>query len=128
MFQDDEEQTVEESSDDNEEREESREEQEQERDNEEISMAELRRQGQVGEARGGELEGDTSEEEDEEIPNEKLERLNEAHSTELERRKEEERAQNLKLTQKCREHVSKIQASGSRGRAAPMSALLIKAN
>ena len=34
----------------------------------------------------------------------------------------EERAQNLKLAEKCQDQVSKIKASSSRGGAAPMSA------
>ena len=48
----------------------------------------MRRQGQVSKAGGAEPEGDTAEKEDEEVPDEELERSNEAHRAKMERRKE----------------------------------------
>ena len=78
-------------SDENEEGEECGEEQEQERDSKEIPLAELRRQEQAGKTGGEGLGGKTAEEEDEEIPEEELDRLYEAHRVKMERRKAEKR-------------------------------------
>ena len=118
VFQNDEEQTVEESFDDNGDGEE----QQQEGDSDEVPLAEVIRW--EGKAAAEPTEGMT----EEEAPGEELERLNQAHKAKMEQRKKEEKAQNLKLTQKCREQVGKIKASGSRGGAAPMLTSSIKAS
>ena len=64
--------------------------------------------------------------EDEEVPKEELKELDRAHRAEMERRKVENWAQNLKLAQKCREQANKIKSSGSRGWTAPRLASSIK--
>ena len=119
VFRDDEEQMVEESSDDNGDGKE----QQQEGDSDEVPLAELIRW--EGKAAAEATKGMT---EEEEVPEEELESLNQKHKAEMEQRQKEEKAQNLKLAQKCREQVGKIKASGSRGGIAPMSTSSIKAS
>ena len=104
--------TVEESSDRD------REEQQQEGDSNEVPLAVLRRwEREVIE----ELVEGTDEEEEEVILKEELEELSQRHKAEMEHRKGEEQAQNLKLAQKCWEQLGKIKALGSRDGAALMS-------
>ena len=102
-----------------------REEQGQEGDSNDVQGGEPTQEG--GTARTEPAKGET-EEEDEEIPDGELEELNKAHRAEMERRKAENRAQNLKLAQKCRDQVNKIKSSRSRGGAAPMLTSSIKAS
>ena len=52
----------------------------------------------------------------------------EAHKAAIAKKDAQEKAQNLKLAQKCQDQASKIKASSSRGGTAPMSASSIKAS
>ena len=108
------------------------EEQSQEGDSDDVQLAELLRQGrkptQEGEPTGTEPAEGKTEEEDKEIPDEELEELIKAHRADMESREVENRAPNLRLAHKCRDQVNKIKSSGSRGGAAPMLILSIKAS
>ena len=68
------------------------------------------------------------ENDDDKVSEAELEKLNQVHRKEIARREAEEKKHNQELARKCQEQVSKIQASTSRGGAAPMFALSIKAS